>query len=99
MGCLPRAPRLDGILDRIDFADKSRLSDSALSSLVQHFNRHKLGNQNVSGDMLGQAYEYLIEQFADDAGKKGGEFYTPAMVTKLLVMMLKEKPVTWDSGG
>jgi len=39
--------------------------------------------------MLGQAYEYLIEQFADDAGKKGGEFYTPAMVTKLLVMMLK----------
>ena len=49
--------------------------------------------------MLGQAYEYLIEQFADDAGKKGGEFYTPAMVTKLLVMMLKEKPVTWDSGG
>ena len=83
------APRLDGILDRIDFADKSRLSDSTLSNLVQHFNRHTLGNQDISGDMLGQAYEYLIEQFADDAGKKGGEFYTPAMVTKLLVMMLK----------
>jgi type I restriction enzyme M protein len=86
---LANAPRLDGILDRIDFADKSRLSDSALSSLVQHFNRHTLGNQDVTGDMLGQAYEYLIEQFADDAGKKGGEFYTPAMVTKLLVTMLK----------
>ena len=80
---------LDGILDRIDFADKTRLSDAALSDLVQHFNRHKLGNNNISGDMLGQAYEYLIEQFADDAGKKGGEFYTPAMVVKLLVMMLK----------
>lgn len=80
---------LDGILDRIDFADKTRLSDAAISNLVQHFNRHKLGNNNVSGDMLGQAYEYLIEQFADDAGKKGGEFYTPVMVVKLLVMMLK----------
>ena len=88
---LANAPRLDGILDRIDFADKTRLSDSALSNLVQHFNRHTLGNQDVSGDMLGQAYEYLIEQFADDAGKKGGEFYTPAMVTKLLVMMLKPR--------
>ncbi len=86
---LANAPRLDGILDRIDFADKSRLSDTALSNLVQHFNRHNLGNQDVSGDILGQAYEYLIEQFADDAGKKGGEFYTPAMVTRLLVMMLK----------
>jgi len=81
--------RLDGILDRIDFADKTKLTDATLSDLVQHFNRHKLGNNNISGDMLGQAYEYLIEQFADDAGKKGGEFYTPAMVVKLLVMMLK----------
>ena len=86
---LANSPRLDGILDRIDFADKTKLNDAALSDLVQHFNRHKLGNQNVAGDMLGQAYEYLIEQFADDAGKKGGEFYTPSMVTKLLVMMLK----------
>ena len=86
---MANAPKIDGILDRIDFADKTKLNDAALSNLVQHFNRHKLGNNNVSGDMLGQAYEYLIEQFADDAGKKGGEFYTPAMVTKLLVMMLK----------
>ncbi len=55
---------LDGILDRIDFADRTKLNDAALSDLVQHFNRHKLGNNNVSGDMLGQAYEYLIEQLA-----------------------------------
>ena len=83
------APKLDGILDRIDFNDKDSLPDASLSQLVQHFNTLKLGNKNVSGDLLGQAYEYLIEQFADDAGKKGGEFYTPAMVVKLLVMMLK----------
>jgi len=85
---LANAPSLDGILDRIDFNDKTKLSDAALSQLVQHFNKHNLGNNNVAEDMLGQSYEYLIEQFADDAGKKGGEFYTPPMVVKLLVMML-----------
>jgi len=83
------SPKLDGILDRIDFNDKDSLPDASLSNLVQHFNKVKLGNKNVSGDMLGQAYEYLLGQFADDAGKKGGEFYTPGMVVELLVMMLK----------
>ena len=83
------SPKLDGILDRIDFNDKDSLPDASLSQLVQHFNTLPLGNANTTGDMLGQAYEYLIEQFADDAGKKGGEFYTPAMVVRLLVMMLK----------
>jgi len=83
------APKLDGILDRIDFNDKESLPDASLSELVQQFNKYNLSNKNVSADMLGEAYEYLIEQFADDAGKKGGEFYSPAMVVKLLVMMLK----------
>lgn len=83
------SPKLDSILERIDYNDKDSLPDASLSDLVQHFNKIRLGNNDVSGDMLGQAYEYLIEQFADDAGKKGGEFYTPAMVVKLLVMMLK----------
>jgi len=83
------SPKLDGILDRIDFNDKEVLPDETLSQLIQHFNKIALGNEAVSGDVLGEAYEYLIEQFADDAGKKGGEFYTPAMVVELLVMMLK----------
>ena len=86
---LENSPKLDGILDRIDFNDKEVLPDATLSDLIQHFNKIPLANQAVSGDVLGQAYEYLIEQFADDAGKKGGEFYTPAMVVELLVMMLK----------
>jgi N-6 DNA Methylase len=38
--------------------------------------------------MLGDAYEYLIKQFADDAGKKGGEFYTPKGVVQLVVELL-----------
>jgi type I restriction enzyme M protein len=83
------SPKLDGILERIDFNDKEVLPDATLSDLIQHFNKIPLANQAVSGDVLGQAYEYLIEHFADDAGKSGGEFYTPAMVVELLVMMLK----------
>ncbi|MDB4230038.1 SAM-dependent methyltransferase, partial [Paracoccaceae bacterium] len=42
-----------------------------------------------SSDLLGSAYEYLIKQFADSAGKKGGEFYTPSEVVWLLVSLLK----------
>ena len=42
-------------------------------------------------DLLGAAYEYLIKMFADSAGKKGGEFYTPSEVVKLLVELIKPK--------
>jgi type I restriction enzyme M protein len=52
-----------------------------------------LRNANLSEpDMLGRAYEYLIEKFADDAGKKGGEFYTPSQVVRLIVELLQPKP-------
>lgn len=83
------APRLDGILDKIDFNDKDRLSDAAVNSLVNHFSTQFLGRKRVTGDMLGDAYEYLIAQFADDAGKKGGEFYTPHKVVELLINILQ----------
>ena len=49
------APRLDGTLDKIDFNDKDKLSDAAMSDLVNHFNTHKLGNEFITGDMLGDA--------------------------------------------
>jgi type I restriction enzyme M protein len=63
-----------------------------LGRLVQHFSKLNLRNANLSEpDMLGRAYEYLIEKFADDAGKKGGEFYTPRMVVRLIVEMLEPK--------
>lgn len=85
------SPKLDGILDKIDFNDKDKLSDAAVNDLINHFNVQKLGNAQISGDMLGDAYEYLIAQFADDAGKKGGEFYTPHQVVELLVEILDPK--------
>jgi len=81
--------KLEGVLSTIDFNDKDRLPDEILSKLITHFSNISLRNDNLSDpDILGRAYEYLIAQFADDAGKKGGEFYTPKEVVKLLVEIL-----------
>jgi type I restriction enzyme M protein len=82
-------PVLEGVLTTVDFNDKDRLPDSVLEKLIQHYTDLKLGNENLEdADLLGRAYEYLIRQFADDAGKKGGEFYTPREVVQLLVRIL-----------
>ena len=76
---------LEGVLTVTDFNDKDRLPDVVLSKLIAHFSKIRLRNEDLSEpDILGRAYEYLIGQFADDAGKKGGEFYTPKEVVTLL---------------
>ncbi|MEH6948312.1 type I restriction-modification system subunit M [Bacillus sp. JJ634] len=81
---------LEGVLTPIDFNRKEVLTDSVLQRLLQHFSLLDLSNQNLSEpDMLGRAYEYLIKMFADDAGKKGGEFYTPTKVVELIVKLIK----------
>ena len=88
---------LEGVLAGIDYNDEHRLGDgrqrdNVLARLVQHFSQISLRNDRMAEpDLLGRAYEYLIEQFADDAGKKGGEFYTPRMVVKLIVELLAPK--------
>lgn len=85
---------LEGVLLAMDFNDPNKLGntknrDTVLGKLVQHFSRLNLRNDALADpDMLGRAYEYLIERFADDAGKKGGEFFTPFEVTGLLVRLL-----------
>lgn len=90
-------PKLEGVMAGIDFNDERKLGDArnrdvVLGRLVQHFAKLDLKNSNLSEpDILGRAYEYLIEKFADDAGKKGGEFYTPRMVVKLIVELLQPK--------
>uniref|UniRef100_UPI00037480CB type I restriction-modification system subunit M n=1 Tax=Haladaptatus paucihalophilus TaxID=367189 RepID=UPI00037480CB len=76
----------DRVLTSVDFNDKDRLSDATLDELVTHFTKHRYRNEDLEDpDIFGRAYEYLIRQFADDAGKKGGEFYTPREVVQLLV--------------
>ncbi|MBA3868759.1 MAG: SAM-dependent DNA methyltransferase [Anaerolineae bacterium] len=84
---------LDGVLHHIDFVKQvgqSKLGDEKLRQLITHFNKYRLLNEDFEySDMLGAAYEYLIKEFADSAGKKGGEFYTPSEVARLMVRILK----------
>jgi type I restriction enzyme M protein len=83
-------PNLEGVLVSIDFNIKNKLSDKKLQDLLSHFSKYRLRNEDFdSPDLLGSAYEYLIKQFADSSGKKGGEFYTPSEVVMLLVSLLK----------
>lgn len=82
--------KLQGVLASIDFNDREKLPDKLILRLIQHFGTLNLRNDNLTEpDMLGRAYEYLIKQFADDAGKKGGEFYTPSKVVELIVKLIK----------
>lgn len=87
-------PTLEGVLLNTDFNDSRKLGDgkqrdSILHRLVGHFAQIRLRNTDLEEpDMLGRAYEYLIERFADDAGKKGGEFYTPQRVVELITKLL-----------
>ena len=81
--------RLKDIFQDVDFNNKDRFPDDVLEKLLRHFEAYRLRREDVDGDLLGAAYEYLIAKFADDAGKKGGEFYTPKMVVRLLVECLQ----------
>jgi type I restriction enzyme M protein len=84
---------LEGVMTATKFGDKEKLSDELLQRLLRHFNQHSLRNEHLaSNDLLGDAYEYLIKMFADDAGKKGGEFYTPRGVVQLIVQLIKPEP-------
>ncbi|SNZ06951.1 type I restriction enzyme M protein [Persephonella hydrogeniphila] len=88
-------PELDGVLRHIDFnapKGKTKLKDQQLIDLIHHFNKYRLRNEDFEfPDLLGAAYEYLLRQFADSAGKKGGEFYTPDSVKKLMVKIVEPK--------
>ncbi|WBM80188.1 type I restriction-modification system subunit M [Cryobacterium breve] len=86
---------LEGVLQHIDFTRKvgqSSMSNAKLRDLIMHFNKVALRQQDFEfPDLLGAAYEYLIRDFADSAGKKGGEFYTPRDVVRLLVRIADPK--------
>ena len=87
---------LQGALKTIRFVTKSetrQLDDKVLVDLIQHFHTQRLTNDDFEfPDLMGAAYEYLLKYFADDAGKKGGEFFTPPWVVRLLVRILDPQP-------
>ena len=84
----------------IDFNSESALGqtkdrNSRLKNLLEDFNNPKLDlrpSKIGKMDVIGNSYEYLIARFASDAGKKAGEFYTPAEVSELLAELLDPKP-------
>ncbi len=91
--------KLDGVFRNIDFNSESNLGETKdrnrrLKLLLEDFNDPKLDlrpSRIGNLDVIGNSYEYLISRFASDAGKKGGEFYTPPEVSTLLAKLLNPK--------
>jgi type I restriction enzyme M protein len=65
--------------------------EKLISKVINHLNNISFELSSSDGDLLGDAYEYLISQFASGAGKKAGEFYTPQQVSKILSKLVTSK--------
>lgn len=87
--------KLTGIFGDGTWTNKRRLPDRLLKDLMEHFSSKTLSIENCPEDELGQGYEYLIKQFADDSGHTAQEFYTNRTVVHLMTEMLK--PQTGES--
>lgn len=91
--------KLEGIFRNVDFNDRKVLGDtkernSILKHLLEDFSDSRLDlspSKLLGNDIIGDSYEYLIAHFASDAGKKGGEFFTPSEVSTLLAKVVQAK--------
>ena len=83
---------LAGIFGDVAWGNKDKLPEPALIGLVEAFDSLNLSPDVVGHDVLGAAYEYLLRQFADESGKKAGEFFTPRAVVRLLTRILDPRP-------
>jgi len=83
--------RLNGVFGNASWTDKAQMPDATLKNLIEHFSRHSLSLAAVPEDELGNAYEYLIKQFADDSGHTAQEFYTNRTLVHLMAQMLEPK--------
>lgn len=96
---------LYGIFGDASWTNKNRLSDETLINLIEHYSQHKLNLTNIPDDKLGNAYEYLIKEFADDSGHTAAEFYTNRTVVTLMTKIMDPQPgesvydPTCGSGG
>jgi type I restriction enzyme M protein len=81
---------LDDTMNYKEFNNKKKYPDNALREVIGNFDNIELGNDSLENpDVLGDAYEYLLETFADETKKKGGQFYTPREVVQLLVELME----------
>ncbi|KKF02508.1 type I restriction-modification system subunit M [Mycolicibacterium obuense] len=83
---------LAGVFGDASWGNQERIPESALLGLIKAFNQIRLDPSTVSHDLLGAGYEYLLKNFADESGKKAGEFFTPRAVVHLLVGILEPQP-------
>ena len=96
---------LAGIFGDATWTNKDRLPDETLTNLIEHYSTEVLNSSNIPDDQLGNAYEYLIKEFADDSGHTAAEFYTNRTVVKLMTKIMDPKPgesvydPTCGSGG
>ena len=84
--------RLTGVFGNAPWTDKAQMPDATLKNLIEHFSKHTLSLASVPEDELGNAYEYLIKQFADDSGQTAQEFYTNRTLVHLMTQMLRPQP-------
>jgi len=91
--------KLEGVFRNIDFNSESNLGrpkdrNRRLKNMLEDFAKPELdlSPSRVSEDIIGECYIYLISRFASDAGKKAGEFFTPAPVSRLLAKLAGPKP-------
>jgi type I restriction enzyme M protein len=81
---------LEDTMNYSEFNKKKSYPDDALRELIHNFDNINLSNDSLENpDVLGDAYEYLLETFADETKKKGGQFYTPREVVQLLVQLME----------
>lgn len=97
---------LEGIFGPKDgWTNKNKMPDYIITSLIEDFSRYNLSLTSCPADEMGQAYEYLVGKFADDAGNTAQEFYTNRTVVTLMAEILQPKPdesiydPTCGSGG
>ncbi|MDP6996472.1 MAG: class I SAM-dependent DNA methyltransferase [Candidatus Poribacteria bacterium] len=83
--------RLRGVFGNAPWTDKQQMPDETIKNLIEHFSSQKLSLALVPEDELGNGYEYLIKQFADDSGHTAQEFYTNRTLVHLMAQMLEPK--------
>ena len=93
---IAEANGLTGIITNADFADENKLGKgkdlvdtvSELLSIFENENLDFSNNRAADDDLIGDAYEYLMRQFATQAGKSKGQFYTPAEVSRIMARII-----------
>jgi type I restriction enzyme M protein len=100
IGKLAEANDLKGVIDQADFNDEDKLGrgkemQDRLSKLVAIFDGLDFRANRAEGDdLLGDAYEYLMRNFATESGKSKGQFYTPAEVSRIMAQVVGIGPTT-----